>query len=198
MGKKGYSAKQLFHSVVLAVAPTVYYVARYWQARPKVLRRFDFDATRAKQGFLARANQAGRRCLQIGVKEDAGAKFGPNWESVDLYDDRSFIDHHYDVRNMGFANDTFDAIAAISILEHIPDPWNAIKELHRVLKPGGEIYVTMPMTYPYHESPEDYWRATPEGLAHWMGDGFERTAGGAVFWTRSPLAISAQYFGRKR
>jgi len=47
-----------------------------------------------------------------------------------------------------FPDDTFDRIIAAEVLEHIPDDEGAISELHRVLKPGGTIAVTIPAWFP--------------------------------------------------
>ena len=49
-----------------------------------------------------------------------------------------------DAVRLPFPDDTFDRIIAAEVLEHIPDDEAAIAELHRVLKPGGTIAVTVP------------------------------------------------------
>lgn len=46
--------------------------------------------------------------------------------------------------HLPFPDDTFDRIIAAEVLEHIPDDAGAIAELHRVLKPGGTLAVTIP------------------------------------------------------
>lgn len=43
-----------------------------------------------------------------------------------------------------FESNTFDGVTLIHVLEHIPEPINLIKELNRVLKPGGMIYIESP------------------------------------------------------
>ena len=50
--------------------------------------------------------------------------------------------------HLPFPDDTFDRIIAAEVLEHIPDDDGAIAELHRVLKPGGTIAVTIPAWLP--------------------------------------------------
>lgn len=49
-----------------------------------------------------------------------------------------------DAVHLPFPDDTFERIIAAEVLEHIPDDVGAINELHRVLKPGGTIAVTVP------------------------------------------------------
>ena len=42
---------------------------------------------------------------------------------------------------------TFDAVLFISVLEHVWDPLAALRECHRVLKPGGVLLVNVPTWY---------------------------------------------------
>jgi SAM-dependent methyltransferase len=46
--------------------------------------------------------------------------------------------------DLPFADATFDRIIAAEVLEHLPRDDRAMRELHRVLKPGGQIAVTVP------------------------------------------------------
>ena len=63
-----------------------------------------------------------------------------------------------------FADETFDAILATQVFEHLPEPDRALTEVTRVLKPGGKIVLTVPGVWPAHEVPHDYWRFTRYGL----------------------------------
>lgn len=137
-----------------------------------------------------------KKCLQIGVKDDYGKKFGDNWICVDLYDERDFVDYQYDIHDLKFKNDMFDVIVCISILEHIPFPEKAIQELYRVLKPGGEIWVQLPFNYPYHEGPKDYWRCSPDGLKIWMKN-FNEILCGSFLFCRTSLVSSTFFYGTK-
>lgn len=135
-------------------------------------------------------------CLQIGVKDNRGKKYGPNWVSVDKYDMREFIDYHYDIHDMPFEDNSFDAVVCISILEHVPYPLKAIQELKRVLKPGGKIWVQLPWLCPYHAVPKDYWRVSPDGLRVWMED-FKEVACGTYMWRRTYFSIASYFYGEK-
>lgn len=42
-----------------------------------------------------------------------------------------------DITNLSFADDTFDVVFSSAVLEHLPDPVVALREVRRVLKPGG-------------------------------------------------------------
>jgi len=43
-----------------------------------------------------------------------------------------------------FADNTFDYVISSDVIEHTPDPYLAVKEMIRVLKPGGKICITVP------------------------------------------------------
>lgn len=45
--------------------------------------------------------------------------------------------------DLPFADETFDCVCSMGVLHHTPDPERAIKELYRVLKPGGRVIVML-------------------------------------------------------
>jgi len=49
-----------------------------------------------------------------------------------------------DMQRLPFADDTFDAAVLSCVLEHIPHPEHALLEATRVVRPGGQIFVTLP------------------------------------------------------
>jgi len=53
-----------------------------------------------------------------------------------------------------------------ALLEHVPEPQRVVDEVFRVLKPGGQAFFYVPFLYPYHESPDDYFRFTKSGMAY--------------------------------
>jgi SAM-dependent methyltransferase len=65
-----------------------------------------------------------------------------------------------------FQDDSFDLILSQAVLEHVPDPQRAVDELHRVLKPGGTMYVEIAFTQPLHAVPSHYFNVTPFGAEH--------------------------------
>jgi len=60
----------------------------------------------------------------------------------------------------------FDAVLCSQVLEHVPDPMATLKEIARVLKPGGRVLLSTHGTFIYHPHPTDFWRWTHDGLAH--------------------------------
>jgi ubiquinone/menaquinone biosynthesis C-methylase UbiE len=49
-----------------------------------------------------------------------------------------------DAMSLDFEDETFDFVFSYHALEHIPDPHKALREMHRVLKPGGGFWIGTP------------------------------------------------------
>lgn len=73
-----------------------------------------------------------------------------------------------DVMDMhAIADGTYDAVICLAVLEHVPRPWDAMREMRRVLVPGGRLFLYVPFLSPYHAMPGyygDYVRFTEDGL----------------------------------
>ena len=67
--------------------------------------------------------------------------------------DQTRLDIICDITAIPEPNESFDAILCAEVLEHIPDPAAAIKELSRLLKPGGKLIVTAPFCSATHFAP---------------------------------------------
>jgi SAM-dependent methyltransferase len=139
-----------------------------------------------EQHIFCKLRPTTQRCLQIGVPNWTEEKFGPQWVSVDLFDKRPCIDYQMDVCHMDqFEDASFDAVWCNAVLEHVRDPFGAARELARVTKPGGEIWIEVPFVQPYHPTGilhthgGDFWRFTPEGLRELFPD-FESLALGSI------------------
>ena len=72
-------------------------------------------------------------------------------------------DVYYD-NNLPFLDEEFKYVLATQCLEHIADTDAILKELYRVTKKNGVIFVTVPMVWIDHEQPYDYYRFTEEGI----------------------------------
>jgi SAM-dependent methyltransferase len=59
---------------------------------------------------------------------------------------------------------SFDVVLCIQVLEHVDDPSQGIRELHRVTRPGGRVLLSTHGTHAFHPSPADHWRWTHTGL----------------------------------
>lgn len=79
------------------------------------------------------------------------------WEADDTID-------LYDGTHMPYADASFDHVLCLEVLEHTPDPEALLREITRVLKPGGTALLSVPFAAKWHYVPHDYWRFTPSGL----------------------------------
>ena len=81
-------------------------------------------------------------------------------------------EYHHDVKPDFYWNGTeipledssVDFVLATEFLEHYFDTATILKEIKRVLKPGGVFFFTVPGIWPLHETPYDYHRFTPFAL----------------------------------
>ncbi len=72
-----------------------------------------------------------------------------------------------DVMAMRIPDASYDAVLCLAVLEHVPRPWDAMREMRRVLKPGGLLMLYVPFLSPYHAMPGyygDFFRYTEDGL----------------------------------
>lgn len=59
-----------------------------------------------------------------------------------------------------------DTILCTAVLEHLERPQDAIREMYRILKPGGHVILSAPLFWHLHEEPRDFYRYTRYGLTH--------------------------------
>ena len=69
-----------------------------------------------------------------------------------------------DAQLLPFKDNSVDGVFILLVLEHVPCPFEIAKEIHRVLKPGGFVFATLPFLQVMHENPKDYFRYTPDGI----------------------------------
>jgi SAM-dependent methyltransferase len=63
-----------------------------------------------------------------------------------------------------FKDNSFDAAFSLDVLEHVTDPFASAREIARVLKPGGILFIDLPFLQPEHGYPHHYFNATRMGL----------------------------------
>jgi SAM-dependent methyltransferase len=62
-----------------------------------------------------------------------------------------------------FTSAQFDLVICTQVLEYVPNPRAAIAEIHRVLRPGGRLLLSVPSIFP-SDSDQDGWRFLPASL----------------------------------
>jgi SAM-dependent methyltransferase len=94
------------------------------------------------------------------------SKYFEQCVSVDVPDQhyRAPVDYHAPAHDMPFEDESFDCLICTEVLEHVPDPFAVLRELFRILKPGGRVFLTTPFMVPLHMAPWDFFRYTPFAL----------------------------------
>jgi SAM-dependent methyltransferase len=68
----------------------------------------------------------------------------------------------------------FDSVICTSVLEHLEEPEQALRECIRVLKVGGVAIYTIPFIWHVHEEPRDFYRFSRYGIEYLFNKvGFE-------------------------
>ncbi len=63
-----------------------------------------------------------------------------------------------------FADSIFDVVFSQAVMEHMRDPYLAAREITRVLKPGGLVYIESAFMQPLHAVPYHFFNTTPWGI----------------------------------
>jgi len=64
--------------------------------------------------------------------------------AIDI-EDRPHVSERADVTDLPFESDAFDAVICIHVLEHVEADRTAMREMFRVLKPGGWALISVPI-----------------------------------------------------
>ncbi|MGK6353908.1 class I SAM-dependent methyltransferase [Sphingomonas sp. DT-207] len=102
----------------------------------------------------------------------------------------SNVDIFYDGRHLPFEDGKFDGVVAFEVFEHVFNLPNILREIRRVLKPGGQLMFSIPFAWPEHEQPYDFARYTSFGIGHLLEEAGYRVA--AIEKTNGAVAAIAQ------
>lgn len=101
---------------------------------------------------LARV-EPGKAVLDIGSRDGNLRHYLPGdarYRGVDIAE--RFASEYVTVHDLSaglpFGDAAFDYVFCIEVLEHVPDPWGTLTEIHRVLRPSGVLTLSVPN--PYH------------------------------------------------
>lgn len=87
-------------------------------------------------------------------------------DHVDGYHDKGNVDLFGTAYAIPADDSSFDSALCTAVLEHLEEPEQAIRECHRVLKPGGTAIYSVPFIWHLHEEPRDFFRYSKYGLDH--------------------------------
>jgi SAM-dependent methyltransferase len=117
------------------------------------------------------------RLLDIAPQEHEGAApFFREWVSIETLDidpdsGCTYIGDICEI-NSFLADGEFEYIVCTEVLEHTLRPWDAVKEMWRLLKPEGLLFLSVPFNFRIHGPLPDCWRFTEHGLRALLGEKF--------------------------
>jgi len=95
------------------------------------------------------------------------------------------VDVLTDAEALPFPSNLFQRVECDAVLEHVRCPESVMREIVRVLAPGGYAHLVTPFCHPFHEYPRDYRRFTLDGLKQLAGNSLEVVSDG---WRTGPTA----------
>jgi SAM-dependent methyltransferase len=75
------------------------------------------------------------------------------------------VDEIQDLHRLTLADGAIGTALLLDTIEHVREPFRAMAEVARCLRPGGLLVMTSVMYFPIHLHPDDYWRFTASGFA---------------------------------
>lgn len=114
-------------------------------------------------------DKEGLRVLDVAPQDHEGAQpYFPNAtvETLDI-DPKSGATYIADLCNNNqdvIPSERFDVVVCTEVLEHTLQPFDAVNEIQRILKPGGVAIVSTPYNFRIHGPLPDCWRFTEHGL----------------------------------
>jgi len=137
-GKLYYFILDLFSPVLSSFA--------YKKAKKRLLRKYDQEHI----------------VLNIG----SGPTYFNNHQDIINVDIHKYdeVDLVADIIDLPIEDEKIDFIINIAILEHVDKTNDALREIYRILKPGGEVFCYVPFIVPFHGAPQDFHRWTMLGM----------------------------------
>jgi SAM-dependent methyltransferase len=81
------------------------------------------------------------------------------------------VDLVAEAEELPFQDNSVDHVESGAVFEHLHDPWKAIAEIKRVLKPGGTFRIDTAFMQGYHGFPGHYYNMTPQAIeTHLVAD----------------------------
>ena len=137
-------------------------------------RFYDYNEYRLKSFVKRIANMCppGSSLLDVGAGQTQYKKYFSHLSYTaqdsgvgDASWDFSRIDIVSEIYDIPLPKASFDYILCTQVMEHLAHPDKAFVEFERLLKHGGTLFVTCPMTWKEHQKPHDFYRYTQFALS---------------------------------
>ena len=108
-----------------------------------------------------------------------------------------------DGHKLPFKDNSFDFVLSQAVIEHVYDPFQAAREIFRVLKPGGRVYCESAFMQPLHAVPYHYFNTTVWGIELLFRDfdriqtGSEGNIGDTLTWMYKLTKLREKGHGEK-
>ena len=124
--------------------------------RHRLLQLYIAERTELPDGHASVLHFAPEYELQRYLRERPGLRH----RSADI--DSPLADDRVDIMDLPYDDATFDVVICLHVLEHVPDDRRAMRELLRVLTPGGKAIVMCPIDARRETTLEDPSVTSPE------------------------------------
>jgi SAM-dependent methyltransferase len=118
--------------------------------------------------IIKKENSTGK-LLEIGSQDRSEVRHNFTNYTVETFDIVDTYDPTYigdlTIYNSNIPDNNYDCIACMEVLEHTTNPFEAVKELRRLLKDEGYLLISAPLNWRIHGPSPDCWRFTEHG---WM------------------------------
>ena len=132
-----------------------------------VLSRLSADVEALVRELPAAA--PGARALDLGSDKSPYRELlerrGYEVRTLDITRDTG-ADYAGTIEATGLPDASFDLVLCTQVIEHCANPWQGVREIRRILRPGGALVASAPHVWFYHPHPADHWRFTQEGMVH--------------------------------
>jgi SAM-dependent methyltransferase len=119
---------------------------------------------------LLREHASGR-VIDLGAGDAPFRKYLPEmvtrYHTLEMQPRSEDVTYIGDVQQMPMiASESYDTAICLETLEHVPEPWRAAGEIHRILAPGGTLILSVPHLSRLHDVPNDFYRFNAYGVRY--------------------------------